>query len=181
MLSMYDWAPKLVTGRNDILWTYGGTPKADEPVSAITTELLKAWLWGASGFVHWLAVSPGEDPWFHFSGGETALVYPGTRFGMEEPIPSIRLKVQRNSVQDLNLLQAAGSRVDRTEVTKRFNGTRPEDWWTRNSPLLRTSPQEWNNADIGDALEGHRKSTQPSDSASWHRVRDYLQAVVGGK
>lgn len=181
MLSLYDWAPKLITDRKDILWTYGGTPKVDETISSITTELLKAWLWRASGYVHWLAVSPGNDPWFQFTGGETALVYPGTRFGIEEPIPSIRLKVQRNCVQDLNLLEAAGSRLDRAEVTKQFNSTRPDDWWTRNSPLLRTTPQDWNNADIGDALAGQRKVTQPSDAAAWQRVRTYIQSAGGGK
>jgi hypothetical protein len=180
MLSLYDWAPKLVRSRNEILWTYGGTPKADAPAASIATELLKAWLWGATGYVHWLTISPGPDPWFAFTGGETALVYPGTRFGIDEPIPSIRLKLQRNMVQDLNLLEAAKNRVDKAEVTKRFNKTNPNDWWTRNSPLLKSQPQDWNNADIGDALADFTKRTQPADAASWDRVREYVLSVTGG-
>jgi hypothetical protein len=181
MLSLYDWAPEMVRKRDDILWTYGGTPKADAPSAAIASELLKAWLWGATGYVHWLTVSPGPDPWFSFTGGETALVYPGTRFGIEEPIPSIRLKIQRNVVQDLNLLHAAENRADKAEVTRRFNGTNPNEWWTRNSPLLKSKPQEWNNADIEDALAGFAKLTKPTDAASWDRVRQYVLSVVGGK
>ena len=181
MLSLYDWAPALLRSRGDIVWTYGGTPKANEPAAAMATELVKAWLWGVSGYVHWLTVSPGADPWFEFTGGETALVYPGTRFGIDEPIPSIRLKLQRNIVQDLNLLEAEKSRVDKAEITKRFSGTTPSDWWTRNSPLLKTDPLDWNNTDIGDALKPFERRIQPSDAAAWSRVREYTLAVAGGK
>jgi Domain of unknown function (DUF4091) len=185
MMSMYDWAPELLKKRGDVLWTYGGTPKVDEPSAAITSQLLKAWLWGASGYVHWLAVSPGEDPWFRFSGGETALVYSGERFGINEPIPSIRLKIQRNCVQDINLLDAAKSRVPLAELksgaTKGFNQTAPEDWWTRNSPLLKRAPQEWNNADIEDALKEHEKATRAPDASAWDRVRTYTLRVAGGE
>jgi hypothetical protein len=181
MLSLYDWAPEMLRRRGDILWTYGGTPKVDAPSASIATELLKAWLWGASGYVHWLTVQPGQDPWFQFSGGETALVYPGARFGMNEPIPSIRLKLQRNIVQDINLLQAAGPRARKAEVTRRFNGSDPEQWWTRNSPLLKRPPQEWNNADIEDALESLESVSRPSDAAAWSRVREYVADTAGGK
>lgn len=181
MLSLYDWAPDLLQARKDLLWTYGGTPRADAPAASIGSELLKAWLWGATGYVHWLAVSPGADPWFAFEGGDTALVYPGTRFGIQEPIPSIRLKLQRNMVQDLNLLQAAGNRVDRAEVTRRFNGRAPKDWWTRESPLLNHKPLAWNNADIGDALAEFTKRTQPADASSWSRLREYTISLVRGR
>lgn len=180
MLSLYDWAPAMIRNRKEILWTYGGTPEVDAPASAIATELLKAWLWGASGYVHWLTVSPGPDPWFQFSGGGTALVYPGTRFGINEPIPSIRLKLQRNIVQDLNLMEAAKDNLRLAEVTRRFNGTTPDNWWTRNSPLLRTKPLDWNNTDIDEALQPLRKTTAPSDAASWDRVRSYLDDVIAG-
>jgi hypothetical protein len=180
MLSLYDWAPQMLHDRGDILWTYGGTPKTDAPASSIATELLKAWLWGASGYVHWLAVSPGSDPWFASDGEGTALVYPGTRFGLPQPIPGVRLKLQRNMVQDLNLLQGAGNQVDRSEVTRRFNGTKPNDWWTRDSPLLKTKPLDWNNTDIGDALADFSKRTQPADASSWSRVREYTLDVVRG-
>jgi hypothetical protein len=179
MLSLYPDAPELLRKRGEILWTYGGTPKANEPSAAIATQLLKAWLWGASGYVHWLTVSPGADPWFQSDGGETALVYPGTRFGIDEPVPSIRLKIQRNIVQDLNLLEAA--KASKTKVTEAFNRTTPEQWWTRNSPLFKTTPLDWNNTDIGDALKEHEKLTQPSDAASWSRVRQYVLTTAGGR
>ena len=56
----------------------------------------------------------------------------------------------------------------------------PNDWWTRNSPLLKSQPQDWNNADIGDALADFTKRTRPADAASWDRVREYVIVVTGG-
>jgi len=100
---------------------------------------LQAWLWGIDGYVHWLTVSPGEDPWFRFDGGGTALAYSGERFGAAGPIPSIRLKIQRNAVQDLTLLDSFKTRRPvaelRAEAARRFNGSRPEEWWNPRPPM----------------------------------------------
>jgi len=96
ILSFYRHAPKMLCDRGDVVWYYGGPPGVTDSSSAITEFPLRAWLWGVNGYVHWLTVSPGEDPWFHFDGGQTALIYSGKRFGDSEPIPSIRLKIQRN-------------------------------------------------------------------------------------
>jgi hypothetical protein len=185
MLSLYDWAPPMLTARGDILWTYGGPPAVDKPSSGITAPLLKTWLFGATGFVHWLVVAPGLDPWFAFDGGSTALVYSGDGFGLNQPIPSIRLKLQRNCIQDLNLLDAAKTRVPlstlKANVATRFNGVPPDQWWTRNSPLLQTAPLEWTNADIGDALEAHDKNTASPDALAWQRVREYLSTLISGE
>ena len=64
-------------------------------------------------------------------GGET-LVYPGERFGLREPLASIRLKLQRNCLQDLALLQARTQAVSRdavlSEVVRRYNGSSLNDW-----------------------------------------------------
>ena len=56
--------------------------------------------------MRWQTTAPGKDPpWFEFGGGGETLVYPGERFGIAAPLPSVRLKVQRNAVQDLALLK----------------------------------------------------------------------------
>ena len=54
-----------------------------QPAAKITEFPLQAWLWGIDGYVHWLTVSAGADPWFRFDGGGTALAYSGERFGIE--------------------------------------------------------------------------------------------------
>ena len=83
ILSFYRDAPKTLRDRGDVVWYYGGPPTVTENAAAITEFPLRAWLWGVNGYVHWLTVAPGEDPWFHFDGGGTVLVYSGDRFGID--------------------------------------------------------------------------------------------------
>ena len=84
------------------------------------------------GYVRWLTTAPGKDPWFQFEGGGEALVYPGDRFGVEGPIASIRLKIERNAVQDVTLLNGMRDRHPiatlRAEAARRFNNTKVDDW-----------------------------------------------------
>lgn len=171
ILSWYPDAPKRLRARGDIVWFYGGAPKASEVSSAATRHPLTAWVWGLDGYIHWLTVSPGEDPWFRFGGGETALVYPGVRFGIDGPIPGIRLKIQRNCLQDLALLNALHAPPG--EVTNRYNRTRPEDWWTPRPPLADRPPHEWSNTDIGEAADLDQRLFRQADPKAWQRVREY--------
>lgn len=176
MLSWYRDAVSAVKSRGDIIWHYGGTPEIQKVSAAITTNVLKTWIWGIDGYVHWLAVSPGPDPWFHSDGESLALAYSGDRFGIQAPIPSIRLKLQRNCAQDIALLHSLpGSLEERKrQAATRFNGARPEQWWSKRPPLADTPPEEWTNADIGDAETPNQKTFEASDAAAWQRVRDYI-------
>jgi hypothetical protein len=161
-------AVKRVVDRGDIVWYYGSPPEVSRPAAQITELPLRAWLQGIHGFVHWLTVSAGADPWFRFEGGGTALVYPGERFGIEGPIASIRLKVQRNALQDLAL-----ARDGQAEVAKRFNGSTPGDWWIPRPALADRPPEEWSNDDIDDAMKPAH-SLKRTDAASWQRVREFV-------
>lgn len=182
MLSWYDYAPKMLKDRGDIVWFYSGPPRVSEVSSAITRFPLQAWMWGIDGYIHWLTVSPGDDPWFRFGGGAETLVYPGTRFGIAGPIPSIRLKAQRNCVQDLALLnrfrEGKGIDVLRTEAAKRYNGSAPGDWWTPRPKIADQQPYEWSNADIGDATDMEARLFKKLDPAAWQNVRDYVMALA---
>jgi hypothetical protein len=180
MLSWYRSAVSAVKSRGDIIWHYGGTPEIQKASSTITTNVLKTWLWGIDGYVHWLAVSPGPDPWFHSDGGSLALAYSGERFGIQGPIPSIRLKIQRNCAQDIALLNKLQTSLDekRTQAAKRFNGTYPDQWWSKRPALADTSPEEWTNTDIGEAEAPSQKGFEEIDPAAWQRVRDYIMTVA---
>jgi hypothetical protein len=184
-LAWYEPAVRAIKQRGDIVWFYGSAPPVTRPASAVTSDPLKAWMWGIDGYVHWLAVAPGEDPWFHFDGGGTALVYPGERFGLAAPIPSVRLKVQRNAVQDIDLLDAArrGHPLDqlKAEVSRLYNGSTPRDWWTRRPPIADRPPWEWNNADIGEAPQPNRHLFGNIDPAAWRKVREYALQVAEEK
>ena len=81
ILSWYPDAPATLRKRGDIVWSYGGTPSVNRVSSEITLNPLRSWVTGVQGFVRWLTVVPGPDPWDGLEGGGETLVYPGERFG----------------------------------------------------------------------------------------------------
>ena len=177
---IYGWYPEAtreVLARGDRVWTYGGTPAVDQVSTQIALNPLRSWITGVDGFVRWLTVSPGTDPWVHFEGGRETLIYPGEGFGVAGPLASIRLKLQRNCLQDLALLESAaktGSReAVKEEVVRRFNGTSLAEW--RNSqPALTARPVlEWNNADIDDAMKAFEARFAQLQPDAWLQVREY--------
>ena len=168
-LAWYKPAVAEVKARGDIVWSYGGTPEITKPSVEMTLAPLRAWMQGIDGYVHWLAVGAGRDPWFHSDGGATVLAYPGARFGVQGPLPCVRLKLQRNAVQDINLLHAA--RAARDEVGRRYNGTREADWWTPRPPVADTPPHEWTNASIAEAPRPNQRFFERLEPDAWTRVR----------
>ncbi len=185
MLSWYPGAPAMLKKRGDIVWTYGGTPDITEPSSHITLDVLRPWIQQVDGFVRWLVTSPGADPWFQLEGGREALVYPGDRFGIAGPVPSIRLRLERNAVQDLTLLDSLAGREGRDDAAHMreraahsFNGTEVAAWWTPRPALADTNPEEWSNADIDDATPADPRFGRSLDSAAWQRVRTMLYDQV---
>lgn len=177
MFGWYDDAPRMLKARGDIVWVYGGTPAVTQPLPAMAVDVLRPWLWGIDGFVRWLTTSPGPDPWFNFEGGTETLVYPGDRFGVEAPLASVRLKVQRNAVQDLTLLNQFSRlrRLDqlKADAAKRFNDTAVEDWRTPRPALADGKPEDWSNTDVDEVIPKNPKFTTALDAAAWQRVRQY--------
>jgi Domain of unknown function (DUF4091) len=176
--SWLPYAPKMLRDRGDIVWFYSGPPNVAKVSSSITLFPVKAWIWGIDGYIHWLTVSAGKDPWFDFDGGETTLVYPGERFGVTGPIPSIRLKLQRNCAQDLALLRKLAESTPlpqlKAEVARRYNATSPADWWNPRPPLADTPPDRWNNADIDEAPRPKDRFFRNLDAGAWQNVREYI-------
>lgn len=183
------WDPaalRRVQARGDIVWYYSGRSSITRPSTFIDDSVLRAWLWGTDGFIHWLVISAGKDPWFHSNGGSLALVYPGTRFGIRGPIPTIRLKLQRNCAQDLALLDKLGRRTGlaalKSEVARRYNGTRPADWWIRKPALAEQPPWEWTNPGLSDVWKPQEKMAEALRADAWEHVHDYLISLIeGGK
>jgi len=180
MFSWFDWAPGFLHERGDIVWIYGSAPAVDRPSSDSAVNPLRAWLFGVDGYIHWLTTDPGPDPWFSFGGGRTVLAYPGDRFGIDGPIPCIRLKLQRNVIQDLALLNALGAGVSpaavKDEVANRFNGLTVADWWTPRPAIADRPVLEWTNENTGATDAAAMREIKNLDALAWSRVRDYLRA-----
>jgi hypothetical protein len=167
----------------DIIWTYGGTPAVQKVSAEITLNPLRSWINGVEGFVRWQTVDPGPDPWFHLTGGDLTLVYPGERFNIAGPVPSIRLKLQRNCLQDLALLNALCTRDSRKaleeQVVRRFNDTQIADWSNAHAQLPAKPILDWNNADFADALKPYEARFANLDPGAWLRVRDFILERAG--
>jgi hypothetical protein len=183
---MFGWYPesaKLLKGRGDIVWIYGGAPPVTGVSAAITENILRAWIYGADGWVHWQTVDPGEDPWFRFDGGSTVLAYSGDRFGIKGPIPSLRLKLQRNCVQDIALLDSFKARRSlealKSEAAERYNGTRPSDWWIPRPALADSDPVDWTNASIDEAIRASaRIFPEKLSAAAWENVHRFVMQIA---
>jgi hypothetical protein len=185
LLSWYPGAVKELKSRKDIIWTYGGTPSVNQVAASISVNPLKSWISGVDGFVRWQTVAPGPDPWFALGGGGETLVYPGDRFGSAEPLASIRLKLQRNCLQDLALLEERtrqGSREQvQSEVVRRFNGTVLSQWHNTAPPLASKPVLEWNNVNIDEALTPFEQQFSKPEPGAWMRVHEYALSTGDGK
>jgi hypothetical protein len=133
--------------------------------------------------VHWQTVDQGSDPWYRFNGGGTALAYSGHRFGIDGPIPSLRLKIQRNSVQDIALFKTLEAKTPgdqlKAEVTSRYDQTAPAEWWTPRPALADRPPWEWTNSSIDEAMKVVSKRTRTPESRAWSNVRAWVMTLLG--
>ena len=184
IMSFYRDAPKTLRDRGDVVWYYGGPPSVTQNAATITESPLRAWLWGVNGYVHWLTVYSGQDPWFHFDGGSEVLVYSGDRFGLTQPIPSIRLKIQRNCLQDLAVLDSFKTQqsIDslRNETAHRFNKSSLDDWWNPRPALADIPSDQWQGSAIDDAMAHTNKSLAHPGVSAWYNVHEYTLQLAGG-
>jgi len=183
ILSWLPKAPAMLRERGDVIWFYSGPPAVTEPASTITQFPLEGWMRGVGGFVHWLTVSAGNDPWFHFDGGGTALVYSGDRFGIAGPIPSVRLKIQRNAVEELTLLASfAGRKLKdedlKTEAARLYSHTTPAEWWNRRPAFADQPTYEWSGTALDEAAKPALSHLEHIDPDAWARVRQYVMRLA---
>lgn len=92
-------------------------PKFPYPTWLVDDDALAVrsygWLmarWGISGFVYSMAHGWGPDPLknltsFAGTSGDGTLLYPGELVGLKGPIPSIRLMLLRDAIEDYELLK----------------------------------------------------------------------------
>jgi len=90
-----------------VLWHYGeGNPIATSNLTAVAWAL-KAWCGGAEGILPWNSI--GGDGAFT-TPTPTALLIPGTRFGLSGPVVSLRLLALCRGQQDVEYLNLLARR-----------------------------------------------------------------------
>jgi hypothetical protein len=170
------WYPqeiRRVAARGDTVWTYSGTPGIAESSAALLEHVLRTWARGISGHCEWLTTAPGDDPWAACTGAETGMLYPGERFGIAGPIPSVRLKLQRNAVQDINLIHARAAAADRLDET-RAALARAADiaLWATPPPTARERPpEEWDSRNLSGGQDDTMADHAGLDPLWWAAVR----------
>jgi hypothetical protein len=127
-------------------------------------------MWGVDGYSLRLETGAGADP---------GMAYPGAKFGRQEPLPSLRLKIERNGLQDVALLKALENRMGRErlrgEIARLTNGRHPSDWWTKPRPALAARPpEEWTDTDIDQAARPMRRVEDGLTSDWWPEIRRWI-------
>ena len=93
------------------------------------------------------------------------MLYPGERFGVPGPLPSIRKKVQRNGIQDVDLL----TDTDRPALARAI----PIPLWTQPPRAARElPPEEWDSRNLAEEHEPVHQGQAALDPAWWRAVRD---------
>ncbi|MHB0959960.1 MAG: DUF4091 domain-containing protein [Pirellulaceae bacterium] len=82
-----------------------------------------SWHYGVKGFLYWSSVywTEGQDPWTKpfFRDqywGEGMLLYPGKDAGLSGPVPSIRLKLIREALEDFEYMTLAAQQGHKAQV-----------------------------------------------------------------
>jgi len=170
------WYPdeiRQVVARGDTVWTYSGTPPVQAPSAALLEHVLRTWARGIHGHCEWLTIAPGRDPWFACDGAATGMIYPGERFGIAGPIPSARLKLQRNGVQDIDLIDARAreaGRVDsiRPELARRAGVSL---WETPPAVVRELPPEEWDSRNLSGGQDENMDRHVPLAPRWWVLLR----------
>ena len=187
IFAFYPDAPKLLKDRGDTVWIYGGTPTIWEASAAVLDMPLKTWVYGIDGFIRWLVTKPGTDPFFDCDGAGTGLLFSGEMFGQDLPLTSVRLKLQRNMLQDLAVLDAASAKLGKDGPAKvrqtvaSLAGVTPGFFWAKDAPITKLPAHEWSNAMIRDDMPKPVHEVKKLDGRWWLTVRDYAIKAAQAK
>ncbi|MDF2652447.1 MAG: hypothetical protein K0Q73_8252, partial [Paenibacillus sp.] len=155
------------------VWTYGGAPKIDRSFIANAFLPMMTVARGTDGFVYWENTYWGND-WSVTpeSGGATTLFYPGDKlFGIEGPLPCIRLKWLRNVMQVADCMESwireCPDEARRDEINSLIAntlGVAEGSWWPKQPNFVDLPPYEWSDAELSDADAVTLPVGQPPES-----------------
>lgn len=183
IFAFYPEAPEMLKKRGDKVWIYGGTPSIFGSSAGILDLPVKSWMYGIDGYIRWLVTgASGGDPWFKSDGGGTTLFYPGHKFGLDEPLACVRMKLQRNCLQDIALLDYIGTHIGGDKVREAvaaFADAKANDWWNPDAAAKKLDPWEWSNASLGEAGRTIGIRNKTLDAFWWLKVREFITENLG--
>jgi hypothetical protein len=97
-------------------WNYHMPPSFQKTNLAWMLWPLRSYCWGAAGTLPWQTVGSDGDL---VKADATALLYPGRKFGLDGPIPSLRMKAWREGIALTELLHMLRTREGWTDVQLR--------------------------------------------------------------
>jgi len=149
---MFNWLPECVDymkNKGCILWVYGGVlHPLEETLLSVGMFAINCVMTGADGFCAWNTTDfKGDFLRMPNNRGATLLYYPGSYFGVEKPLPSLRLKFLRNTMQTAELALAFNGTKQKKEVdaiiNRHFGQAGNECWWNEKPEFIGTPPRYW--------------------------------------
>ncbi len=106
------------------VWTYGACNEVARPDVETVVWAWQAFLAGADGVVPWNTIAGDGN---YEQPEATAILYPGRRYGLGEPLPSLRLKALRRGAQDAEYFRMLCERrgLWREELARLLHGALP--------------------------------------------------------
>lgn len=162
--------------RKEIAWTYTGNSGIDDASGDMAQVPYKIWMRDFTGNTLWNTTAVGKDPWFASDGGRAASLYPGERFGIAGPIACVRLKILRNAMQDVNLLDLAARRIGKARIQADLIPSIPVELWHETPEGVRTLPPcEWTMSTVKRPFEPGEARQQRLHPLWWEPVRQYAR------
>lgn len=185
LLSWYPESVQVMKEKGNILWFYGGGGLSDLDKSLISlfNAPILSIMNGVGGFVLWNTTGFGKDSLkTPKSQGAETVFYPGSRFGYNLPIPSIRLKALRNYMQivdKIRMHENTGLDEEAKKIINKHYDVDEHFWWGDRPEFTDNPPNTWTNANFSDARAYfYDKAVSPSAIGKIHS--DVLRLLSGG-
>ncbi len=185
---IFSWFPESVRPmkeKGNIVFIYGGSGGLPASLLELFVWPMKAVVYGIDGFTLWNSTGFGKADYLEtpFALGSEIYWYPGVRFGLNGPIPSIRLKALRNFMQTGDLMKMAEGTGKLDKIIDVINEHFHADenfWWREKPAFINDPPHTWTNAGLSDAAAGYREPVESPAKTEKIKI-ETLKIMDGGE
>ena len=173
--------------QDNILWMYGGIPGIGEDLYKLYEWPMRCLQNDFAGFLYWNTTGIGKDFLTCPSGdGSTTIYYPGHPFGLDEALPSVRMKYLRNAMQTADLIkmhEGTNTFTTMREVIDELYGVARNEWYDELPDSWKVPPHELTNDILGSAPGNHpsRNATPALPAKVKEKMLEIASSHTGGK